>query len=95
MNLHCRRARFGAEEAMRSLGLVSRVVPGSRAEILRVTIVDNAEVIERTSPVTVVNGSSPMRSIIRACCFVLRLLMNLFFSELVDDMICALYGGST
>jgi hypothetical protein len=51
MNLRCRRARFGAEEAMRSLGLVSRVVPGSRAEVLRVTIVDNAEVIGRTIPV--------------------------------------------
>jgi hypothetical protein len=35
---------------MRSLGLVLRVVPGSRAEVLRVTIVDNAEVIGRTSP---------------------------------------------
>jgi hypothetical protein len=28
INLCCRRTRFGAEEAMRSLGLVSRIVPG-------------------------------------------------------------------
>ena len=57
MNLRRRRARSGAEEAMRSLGLVSRVVPGSRAEeVLRVTIVDNPEVIGWTSPVTVVGA---------------------------------------
>jgi hypothetical protein len=62
-----------------SLGLVSRIVPGSLAEVVRVTIVDNAEVIGRMSPVTVVNDSSLIRSIIRACCFVLRLLMNLYF----------------
>jgi hypothetical protein len=78
MNLRCQRTLFGAE-VIRSLGFVSRVVPGSRAEVLRVTIVDNAEVIGRTSPVTVVNSSSPMRSFICACCFVLRLLMNLYF----------------
>ena len=63
---------------MRSLGLVSRGVPGLRAEVLRVTIVDNAEVIGRTSPVTAVNGLSPICFIIRVCCFVLRLLMNLY-----------------
>ena len=62
---------------LRSLGLVSCIVPGSCAEVLRVTIIDNAEVIGRMSPVTVVNSSSPMRSIIYACCFVLRLVIFL------------------
>ena len=65
--MRSRRARFSAEVAMRSV-LCRAVSPGLRAEILRVTIVDhNAEVIgrTRTSPVTAVNGSSPIRSIVR------------------------------
>jgi delta(3,5)-delta(2,4)-dienoyl-CoA isomerase len=45
---------FGAEEAQRSLGLVSRVVPGSRAEVVRAAIVEFAEVVARKSPVAVV-----------------------------------------
>ena len=45
---------FSAEEAQRSLGLVSRVVPGSRAEVVRAAIVEFAEVVARKSPVAVV-----------------------------------------
>jgi delta(3,5)-delta(2,4)-dienoyl-CoA isomerase len=45
---------FGAEEARGSLGLVSRVVPGSRAEVVRAAIAEFAEVVARKSPVAVV-----------------------------------------
>jgi delta(3,5)-delta(2,4)-dienoyl-CoA isomerase len=45
---------FSAEEALRSLGFVSRVVPGSRAEVVRAAIVEFAEVVARKSPVAVV-----------------------------------------
>ncbi|KAF8502688.1 ClpP/crotonase [Russula emetica] len=45
---------FGAEEALRSLGFVSRVVPGSRPEVVRAAIVEFAEVVARKSPVAVV-----------------------------------------
>jgi hypothetical protein len=42
---------FGAEEA-RSLGLLSRVVPGLGAEVLRATIVEFAEAVARMSPLS-------------------------------------------
>ena len=45
---------FGAEEAQRSLGFVSRVVPGSRAEVVRAAIIEFAEVVARKSPIAVV-----------------------------------------
>jgi delta(3,5)-delta(2,4)-dienoyl-CoA isomerase len=45
---------FSADEALRSLGFVSRVVPGSRAEVVRAAIVEFAEVVARKSPVAVV-----------------------------------------
>ena len=45
---------FSAEEALRSLGVVSRVVPGSRAEVACAAIVEFAEVVARKSPVAVV-----------------------------------------
>jgi delta(3,5)-delta(2,4)-dienoyl-CoA isomerase len=45
---------FGAEEARSSLGFVSRVVQGSREEVVRAAIVEFAEVVARKSPVAVV-----------------------------------------
>ena len=45
---------FGAEEARQELGFVSRVVQGSRAEVVRAAIVEFAEVVARKSPVAVV-----------------------------------------
>jgi delta(3,5)-delta(2,4)-dienoyl-CoA isomerase len=47
---------FSAEEALRSLGFVSRVVSGSRAEVVRAAITEFAEVVARKSPVAVVGS---------------------------------------
>jgi hypothetical protein len=49
MNLRSRRT-FGAENALRLLGLVLRVVPDSRAEAERAVIIEFAEVVEWKGP---------------------------------------------
>jgi delta(3,5)-delta(2,4)-dienoyl-CoA isomerase len=63
---------FGAEEALRSLGFVSRVVPGSRAEVVRAAIVEFAEVVARKSPVAVVGTKQFItHALNHSCVFVL------------------------
>jgi Delta3,5-Delta2,4-dienoyl-CoA isomerase len=65
---------------MRSLGLVSRIVPGSCAEVVCVAIVEFAEVIGRASPVTVVGTKRFIaHALNHSGVFVLRLLMNLYY----------------
>jgi delta(3,5)-delta(2,4)-dienoyl-CoA isomerase len=73
---------FGAEEAMGSLGLVSRVVPGSRAEVVRAAIVEFAEVVARKSPVAVVGTKQFIAHALDHSC-----VFYYSFAELVDDMI--------
>ena len=70
---------FGAEEALRSLGLLSRVVPGLGAEVLR-AFVEFVEVFARMGPVVIVGTKSCMPLIIRAFCILSRLLMSLYFN---------------
>jgi hypothetical protein len=46
-------------------------------------------------PTQELNGSIRTRLIIRAFSFSLRLLMSLYFAELVDDMVCVCCGRSS
>ena len=70
----------GAEEALRLLGPLSRIVPGSRAEVLR-TIVELAEVFAWMNPVVIVGTKLCMCLIIRTFCilFDFRLYFNAGF----------------
>ena len=73
---------FGAEEALRSLGFVSRVVPGSRAEVVRAAIVEFAEVVARKSPVAVVGTKRFITHALDHSCVLLFLIPS---AGLVND----------
>ena len=73
---------FGAEEARQELGFVSRVVQGSREEVVRAAIVEFAEVVARKSPVAIVGTKRFIAHALDHSCVFFLSFPFFFFAEL-------------